>query len=65
MNLGLGSRECAEWLKWKCDFLQGDPGLLRRFLEGPWDEKDFLVVQPGETIVASFDERVITTEGRR
>jgi hypothetical protein len=73
VDLGIGdterykayTRECAEWLNWKCDFLQGDPGLLRRFLEGPWDDNDFLVVQPGETIVASFDERVITTEGRR
>lgn len=71
VDLGIGdserykayTRECAEWLHWNTEFLAGDPGLMRRFLEGPWEDRDFLVVQPGQTIVPSHDERVITVEG--
>ena len=72
VDLGVGdaeryrayTRECAAWLHWTCDFLRGDPGLIRRFLAGPWDEEDFLVVQPGETVVPSYDARVIRAERR-
>lgn len=53
------TRECAAWLGWNADFLQGDPKLVRDFLAGPWDEGRFLLVQPGEMIAASHDERVI------
>ncbi|MDQ1256254.1 MAG: hypothetical protein QG656_850, partial [Candidatus Hydrogenedentes bacterium] len=56
------TRECAEWLDWQCDFLEGDPGLVRRYVSGDWNPEDFLVVEPGERIVASYDERVIATE---
>jgi len=55
------TRECAKWLGWKCDFLRGDPRLLRDFLAGNWNDEDFLVVEPGETIVASHDARVIAS----
>ena len=53
------TRTCAEWLKWETEFLQGDPTLVKQFLDGPWDNERFLVVQPGEKIVASHDEYVI------
>lgn len=56
------TRDCAEWLKWKCEFIEGDPTMLRDFLEGNWDSERFLVVQPGETIVASHDEYVIAAQ---
>lgn len=54
------TRECADWLKWQCEFIQGDSTLMRDFLEGNWDAERFLVVQPGEVIVPSHDEYVIT-----
>ena len=55
------TRESAEWLDWQHDILTGDPRLIRDFLDGNWDEEDFLVVQPGEMIVPSHDERTIIT----
>lgn len=67
VDLGVGdaerlkafTRESAEWLGWSCDVLDGDPGLVKRFLAGDWDDEAFLVVQPGEMIAPSHDERVI------
>ena len=53
------TRECAEWLGWKCDFLEGDGRLVRDFLAGNWNERDYLVVEPGQVIVASHDENII------
>jgi hypothetical protein len=53
------TRECAEYLGWNTDFLRGDPQLIRRFLEGEWNEEDFLVVRAGERIVPSHDDRVL------
>ncbi len=53
------TRECADWLKWHHDILEGDPSLVKRLVEGDWNEVDFLVVRPGERIVAAHDERNI------
>jgi hypothetical protein len=53
------TQECARWLKWGYDELPGDPRLVQRFVAGDWNSEDFLVVEPGQTIVASHDERVI------
>ena len=54
------TQECAEWLGWTCDMLAGDPRLVRDFVNGDWNDEDFLRVAPGERIVASHDDRVIT-----
>lgn len=51
--------ECAQWLGWQSDYLEGDPGLMQAFLAGDWDKERFLVVEPGEEIVASHDEATI------
>lgn len=59
------TRACAEWLQWNCDMLQGDPLLVVDFLEGRWDEEDFLVVPPGHEIIASHDERIIAARASR
>ncbi len=53
------TKECADWLGWNYETVKGDPGLLRRYLEGEWDIEDFLVLEPGETVVASNDGRII------
>ncbi len=58
------TRECAEWLGWNYDELSGDPRLITDFLEGNWNPKDFLIVEPGETIAASYDEGIIKTKKR-
>lgn len=67
VDLGVGdtesdmafTRECAEWLKWDCDQLQGDPGLLKDLLDGVWDSDRFLVLQPGQALRLTSDDRVI------
>lgn len=57
------TKECAEWLDWKYDVPPSDPRLVVNLLEGNWDSEDFLVVEPGETVVASHDNGIITTRG--
>lgn len=46
---------------WRFEQLQGDLTLIRRLLTGEWDD-DFLVVQPGQRIVATNDSRIIAAE---
>lgn len=53
------TRECAEWLGLEYEEIQGSPQLIINFLEGFLDKEDFLIVQPGERVVSSNDERVI------
>ncbi len=56
------TKTCAEWLKWNYDELQGDPRLLKNLMDGSWGSDDFLVVEPGQRIAASFDEQIIKAE---
>ena len=37
-------------MKWQYEELQGDPGLVQRLVDGQWDEKEFLVLTPGQKI---------------
>lgn len=53
------TRECAEFLGWNYDEIEGDPKLLEDFLNGRWDEERFLVVQPGECIEPSHDPSIL------
>jgi len=53
------TRECAEWLGWNYDELQGNPSLVKNFVEGDWNSENFLIVEPGQKIVASFDDLII------
>ena len=56
------SRECAEYMGWTYREPGGDPGLLRDFLAGEWDDERFIVVPPGRRIAASFDESIVELE---
>jgi len=51
-------REAAD-KGWKFEKLVGDLTLLRRLVNGSWSDEDFLVLRPGEQIVAEFDDRII------
>jgi len=53
------TRKCADWLGWRFDSQQGDPGLLRALLAGEWDSGRFVVLQPGETVRFTADENVL------
>lgn len=67
VDLGIGdasrfkeyTRECARWLGWQCDELEGEPSLVREFVNGQWEPARFLVVEPGQSIVASHDESIV------
>ena len=53
-------RQDAAERGWKFEKLQGDLSLVRRLVDGPWDEADFLFVRPGYRVTTSFDEKIIT-----
>lgn len=52
--------ESARYAGLAYDELEGESGFIRDLFAGKWDEKRFLVVPPGETVEASFDEDIIT-----
>ena len=37
-------------------------GLFDKLIEGEWPDADFLVVHPGQRVIATNDEKVIGTE---
>jgi hypothetical protein len=53
-------KDCAAASGWDYRELQGDPALLRALLTGDWNEDRFQVIQSGEKVEASFDERIVT-----
>jgi hypothetical protein len=55
------ARQDAAKYGWRFEHLKGDLTLIRKLLAGDWDD-EFLVVQPGQRIVASHDERIVTVE---
>ena len=52
------TKRCAEYLGWKYDELKGDQGLMQRFVDGIWNENEFLIIRPGEKITED-----VTNEG--
>lgn len=56
------TRAEADRRGWTFDRLAGDLVLIRRLLEGDWDD-DFLVLQPGQAVKMTYDERVVTCLG--
>ena len=53
------TRDCAEFLHWNYDEVEGDPTLMYDFLDGKWDADRFLIVNPGECIEPSHDPTVL------
>ncbi len=49
------TRECAEYLDWGYDELEGDKVLLQDLVDGNWSDDRFLVVKPGEKIAADVN----------
>ena len=47
---------------WAYQEVEGNLRLIQNWLDGDWPEEDFLVVKPGESIVPSYDNRVIQIE---
>ena len=47
---------------WIFERLRGDLAWLRRLVEGEWTEAEFVVAEPGQRTVASYDNRVVTVQ---
>lgn len=60
-HLGLKEQvlEICNQRGWSFEELQGDLQLLQRWLDGAWDEEDFLVVRPGEKITPTYEDSII------
>jgi hypothetical protein len=56
------ARRCAEWLGWKFERLHGDSKLLRDLLWGNWDAERFQIIEPGEQLAQSADEKILRAE---
>lgn len=50
------TKDAAEFMKWKYDYIKGDPGLMQRFVDGQWYDEDFLIVKPGQKIIDDLTE---------
>ncbi len=56
-------REDAEKRDWKFEKIEGDLTLIRKLVDGEWDDEEFLVVQPGESIAPAYDlDRIVHIE---
>ncbi len=53
------TQDCSDWLKWNYDEQIGDPALLTALLAGDWEGDDILVLDPGQGICLTADDRVI------
>lgn len=66
LPLGKGYQQDAEALArekaWEYLEVQGNTHLIMNLMNGSWDEADFLVVEPGKTIQASYDDNIIRKE---
>ena len=59
------TKTCAEYMNLKFDLLQGDPALMRDFIDGNWPEDSFLILEPGEEASQSYDEEVLMAKPAR
>lgn len=44
------TRRCAKYFGWNYDRIKGNATLMQQLVDGRWDGKNFLIVQPGEKI---------------
>lgn len=47
---------------WRLDEVEGDLSLLKRWIDGEWDSREFLMVPPGQTIHPSYDHQVVKAQ---
>jgi hypothetical protein len=44
------TKRAAEYLGWTFDYVKGSSGLMQRLVDGIWDQREFLIVRPGQKI---------------
>jgi len=70
IDLGIGdaatyrsfTRQVAESRDWNYEEIQGNIGLIQKFLDGNWTDQEFLIVPPGYQVVQTFDDQIIEVE---
>lgn len=50
---------------WAFEPMGADLHLFQQLLDGDWDGSDFVVVRPGQKVVACYDDRVVDVEAIR
>ncbi len=50
---------------WSFEKVQGDMGLIQRLVNGPWDEREFLLLPPGRRVAPSHGDDLIRLEPQR
>ena len=53
------TKQAAEHFGWQYHEIDGDMSLMERFINGDWNEEDFIVLEPGETAVQSYDDDIL------
>lgn len=56
------AKALAKEKAWEFLEVQGNTHLITNLMNGSWDDADFLVVKPGLTIQASYDENIVRQE---
>lgn len=57
------TKQAAEHLGWNYDILKGDSGLMQRLVDGVWEEREFLIVKPGQKITEDLTNEGIIKAG--
>ena len=48
----------ADESNWNYSVYEGNTSLLERFLNGIWSDEEFIIVNPGDLLVPSYDEKI-------
>lgn len=52
----------SKYLNWRFEELEGSPNLLKKVMDGIFDESEVLIVPPGKKVIQSFDSEIIKVE---
>lgn len=53
------TKQAASHFGWQYHEIEGNMSLFERLINGDWNEEDFLVLEPGETAVQSYDQEIL------